>query len=214
MQGSVSQKGGAGVLVGVGAAIAIITLLVLQSATSVPISLRTETITSTATSTIDSTQSVSAAYAAYLRNLKSENTTGLAAEYESQASLVWGYAPSTGADEGGRRIVGVANITQLFYSNFCPSLCLFDTVNLANETHVVSIAGNGTEATLDSNITIYGNSTGGTNPPGFYTRSYADTAALNFSYVLAADGNWLISNETWIYTTYNFCALGSAPCGP
>ena len=53
MQGSVSQKGGAGVLVGVGAALALVVFLVFQSATpGLFLATRTTTVTETTESTV------------------------------------------------------------------------------------------------------------------------------------------------------------------
>jgi hypothetical protein len=154
------------------------------------------------TVTTNSAQDVMDAYAAHLQSIRSENMSALAAEYENNATVklsgvVIGY---------GGEYESATNVSLLHRSIFSS---LFVTVNLANESNLVYVSGNGQEAIVDSNFTMYGS--------GYpicaescSIAAYVTNIGASVSYDRVG-GNWLISSETWDFLAYAACATLSNP---
>jgi ketosteroid isomerase-like protein len=169
---------------------------------------RTTTVTSisyTTTVTIDSTQEVRDAYAAYLQSMKSDNISAVVAKYANNATFEYYVASPLGGMGGGA--VGAAQIRQFYNQNL---LFMHPTVNFANETYAVSILGNGNEATVHSNLTMYGNSVYPA-PPNNATSVYVGNAVLFIVFVHLGN-DWVIFHESWNYVNaVSGCQSFSSP---
>ena len=87
-----------------------------------------------------------------------------------------------------------------------PELQIRPLVNLANESYSVKCLGNGREATVNSNFTMYGNDTGFSDrigPSGAMTEYRASITADAF--YVSVGNNWLISNETLDFLSFDIC---------
>jgi hypothetical protein len=119
----------------------------------------------------------------------SENVSAIVARYANNATLDYEVASPLGGL--GASAVGDAQIRQFYNQDV---LLGNPTVNYANETYAVSISGNESEATVRSNLTIYGND-GYVTPPN-NAPVYVENAVLYIGFVhLGSD--WLISHESW-----------------
>jgi hypothetical protein len=148
------------------------------------------TQTNTTTVTIDPIQAVTSAYLAHLRSIQYQNDAALTSEYEDNATLAF---------SGGRlgQYRGAVEIRSVYQDVFfVPNGFGFSTVNLANESWTVSPAGSGTEATISSNFTMFGNDTSLIDHPGGVCATYTTNVSLQISYVLSGN-DWLISQEAW-----------------
>jgi hypothetical protein len=150
----------------------------------------TSVSTVTTTVTIDSAQEVTNAYLSYIQEVKTENITAIVDLYANNATVVYEVSnPTGGAGSGGD---GTAQIIQLYNQDIFYGIT---SVNFGNESYSVPALGNGSEATIHANLTIYGNF----NPssaPGSHASVYVANLALSLQYVHVGQ-KWLISGETW-----------------
>jgi hypothetical protein len=158
------------------------------------------TQTNTITVMINSTQQVMSAYTAHLQSIGSESLTALDAEYESNATLA--LTGSAGGGLGGRyeSAASIGTFYQMMFSSIG-----FPTMNIANESYAVDVSGNGKEAIVNSNFTIYGNDTGFSymiEPSGITVYRADIRTAVSYIHL----GNtWFISNETLDFLTFEIC---------
>jgi hypothetical protein len=155
-------------------------------------SSETITVTSissvTTTTPIDSIQQVREAYLSYLQDVKSENASIVVDDYTNNATLAYEVNNPSGGMGGSN--TGSNQIKQFYNQNI-----FFDnTMNLANESYIVSLSSNESEAIIHSNVTVYGESPDSlpNNQNGFYVAN----VALSIGFVHVGD-DWLISSERW-----------------
>jgi len=200
---------GWGTLVGVGAGLTLVVLLVLQSATSTGAfgTKTTETETVTKTSTVTATEKVvdqiSASFANHMLLYVSRNVTAIVSQYEGNATLTWTGSATNFARtyNGGAGLAGTYNgtgsITTLLES-FFGKFSTGTGVNfiIANVTRTIAVTANDS-ALVNSSFGFAGVPT--INGDIIGTVSAQDSYAYS-----ATSGAWLISRETWNFTTLSF----------
>ncbi|MDA4132332.1 MAG: hypothetical protein OK454_04305 [Thaumarchaeota archaeon] len=115
-------------------------------------------------------------------NFQAENVTLLAKDYESSATLSW-----VGTTRGLGGTFNTTTTIEKFYSNFFIKIT---SVSLKNVTFTVQSSGN--TASINGSMIILGSTPGGQSING------AIVAQADYTHV---DGQWLISSETWSFTT-------------
>jgi len=196
----------------------VVLTMVFASTTVYESSLRTTlTSTTTVTSTLDLTKTLTDAYLSHIGAIESQNATALAAQYETNATLLY-------ASQGGvfpsfldGSVNGVANITRFYegslqenenysyqYVSCLTCITLKVPFAVANETISVTVSSNEKAGNVTSDLVFYGATS------GFYVQGVglSNTAAyamgFNISYILQGD-RWLISTESQAYIYVDKC---------
>lgn len=173
---------------------------------------RTTTVTSTSTTTstvtLDLTKQVSDAFMVHLQAIHSQNMTTLVGEYTDNATL----GMFTNSPIGGMGASTNNGQVEKFYAEAIFLGHSHPTVDFANESYTTTISSNESTATIQANLTYYGESLYGpcgSNP----CTVYVDNARLTVNFVRAG-GDWLISNEYWYNVNgIDGCqSFGTPPC--
>jgi WD40 repeat protein len=159
---------------------------------------RTST-TSTATSAVNL---VNSSFAYHMRLLASRNTSAMVSQYARDASVLW-----MGQASGLTGIYnGTGNIDLLFNASFFGPKST--ELAIGNVTQKV-LAASAWSAVVNSSFSFLGESS--------LQGNFSGSVSAMDSYVYsAASGNWLISQETWNFRSFNVqYPVGNAPCvGP
>ena len=192
-----------------------------STATSVSTTTSTTTQTTTVTSTFDPTKALTDAYLAHIGAIESQNATALAAEYETNATLL--YTSPHGAvfpSSLDGSVDGVANITRFHEgslqenknnSQYVSCVTCFDLkvpFTAANETHSITVSSDEKAGNVTANLVFY-SFYSPSNPPCYVMGvgpCKAGDYAIGFdiSYVLQGD-RWLISTESLAYVNSSAC---------
>jgi hypothetical protein len=164
-----------------------------STAISVSITTTTETSVSTITTTsfVNPTKVIEDAYLSHIGAIVSQNATALAAQYETNATLLYTMSPNGNPPNGSFH--GSANITR-FYEG---SAFLLSTYAVANETHSMTMSNDDKAGNVTSHLVFYGTNTHH-HIPGQQGFAFAYVIGLDLSYVLQG-GRWLISTESLTY---------------
>ncbi len=192
------------------------------------VSTTTETVTSISVSTITTfptvnlTAALAGAYLSHIGAIVSRNATALAAQYETNATLLYGFPPPSASLSGS--VSGIADITRLYMeepantSQATSCATCFDLkapFAAANETDSITVSSNEKAGNVTSHLVFYGTlSFGGCYVQGVglcNTQAYA--MGFDISYVLQGD-RWLISTESLAYVYVDKCITAySSPDG-
>jgi hypothetical protein len=188
------------------------------TATSVSTTTSTTTQTTTVTSTLDLTKTLTDAYLSHIGAIESQNATALAAQYETNATLLY-------ASQGGvfpsfldGSVNGIANITRFYEgslqtnknnSQYVSCVTCFDLkvpFSVANETISVTVSSNEKAGNVTSHLVFYGTlNSGGCYVQGVgLCNTQAHAMGFDISYVLQGD-RWLISTESQAYIYVDYC---------
>lgn len=163
--------------------------------------------TTTSTVTLDLARQVSNAFLTHLRAITSQNMSTLVGEYADNATL----GMFTNSPMGGMGYMPTGNVSK-FYAQAIFLGTSHPTVDFANESYTTTISSNESAATIQANLTYYGESLYGpcgNNPCTVYVVNARYT--VNF---VRASGDWLISNEYWYNVNgIDGCqSLNTPPC--
>jgi hypothetical protein len=185
-----------------------------STTTSVSTVTSTTTQTTTFTSTVDLTKTLTDAYASHIGAIESRNATGLAAQYETNATLQ--YSVWNGSAELSGSVGGTANITRFYGGEptnmsqavSCPTcIDLKAPFAVANETYSIMMSSDDKAGSIMSHLVFYGNDSvdGGCYVIGVGACNM-DVYVMSFdiSYVLHG-GGWLISTESLTYINSSAC---------
>jgi len=197
------------------------------TATSVSTTTSTTTQTTTVASTLDLTKTLTDAYLSHIGAIESQNATALAAQYETNATLLY-------ASQGGvfpsfldGSVNGIANITRFYegslqenennsqYVSCMTCFVLKVPFAVANETTSITVSSDEEAGSVTSRLVFYATlSRGFCEEPGVGTCN-AQYYAMGFdiSYVLQGD-RWLISTDRLMYINMASCSgASSSPDG-
>lgn len=168
------------------------------------VSTTTDTLTLVNVSTIattsvaGATDALKAAYLSHIGAIESENATALAAQFETNATLL--FAEPHALPPNGS-LVGIANITR-FYEEGGPAggASLKAPYAAANDTYSITMSNDGRAGSVTSHLIFYGN-----DPVARPMAAYFYDVSLDISYVLQGD-RWLISTESLTYNNFSSCA--------
>jgi hypothetical protein len=175
------------------------------------VSTTIETVTSISVSTItttsvadpvDPTEALADAYLSHIDAIESGNATALAAQYETNATLLYaspyGGPPHTGSFDG------IANITGFYKGG---SIYFYATPPYAvtNETYATAMSNDDKAGNVASHLIFYGNANHSCCWPSFSATTYYYVMGFDISYVLQGD-RWLISTETLTICNFSYCA--------
>lgn len=164
----------------------------------------TPSITTTVLSTTTATLTISASatpydqlaesFANHMFFLSERNATAIASQYAQNATVVW-----TGKSEGFDGLYNRTTIPLLMQKSFIGRGGSFGIGGVTRSMVNVSAAS----ATVDSTFDIFGQDYN-FFPPGGFATTFNGTISAQDSYVYSiANDAWLISNETWNFTTFN-----------
>lgn len=185
-----------------------------STSTSTAISVETTTSTVTNVSTIVSTitttsvfvpaEALKAAYLSHIGAIVSRNATELAAQYETNATLLVPclYGPASCVQGVDGSFNGSANIAR--YYDGGPVLQL-SNLAAANDTYSMTISNDGNAGNVTSHPVFYGNGTVPCCWPNFTGTGSFDIVEFNITYVLQGD-RWLVSTETLTFISGGHCA--------
>jgi hypothetical protein len=163
--------------------------------------------TITTTSLVDPTRALRDAYLFHIFDIASGDATAMAAQYESNATLLYDMAPFHGS------INGSANMLRFYAGEYCPQpgMSCFGLKlpsGVANQTYSMTISNDGKVGNVTSHLIFYGydpmcpaNAISFQCPSG---TAYYDAMGFNISYVLQGD-HWLISTENLTLTNFHRC---------
>lgn len=203
------------------------TLTSTSTATSVSTTTSTTTQTTTVTSTLDLIKTLTDAYLSHIVAFESKNATALAAQYETNATLLY-------ASQGGvfpsfldGSVNGTANITRFYegslqenknnsqYVSCLTCISLKVPFAVANETTSITVSSDEKAGSVTSRLVFYAPfNRGFCEEPGVGTCNAAYYAiGFDISYVLQGD-RWLISTERLMYIDMALCSgASSSPDG-
>jgi hypothetical protein len=167
-------------------------------------SISTSTVTSTTTSisTDTVTAALADAYVSHVGAIESGNATALAAQYETNATLLYaspyGGPPHTGSFDG------IANITS-FYKGGSIYFYLIAPYAVANETYSTAMSNDDKAGNVTSHLLFYANANHSCCWPDFGATAAYYVVRFDISYVLQGD-RWLISTETLTLYNFSYCA--------
>jgi len=186
-------------------ALAVLAVLLIAASASTPLGSNAGSIAdNTVTSSSDTAAAlVNSSFAAHISLLASKNIPAIVNQYEPNATVYWAGDAIGLADE----YVGAHDITLLLNSSFFRPNSTASFV-IGNVTQVF-LTASGQSGLLNSSFTVYGrNSVWG---------NYSGSISATDRFVApAAAGNWLISQETWNFKSFNIqFPLGFVSCsGP
>jgi len=166
---------------------------------STPKETTTELSTTTVSTTGSTYDQVADSFANHILLLSERNATALASLYAENATVTWNGAGNN--DVGG--LAGLYNGTDILLLMRVSFIGRGGSFAIGNVTRAVS-AVTADSATVDSTFEIYGQDYNFGMPIGGYATSFNGTVSAYDSYVYSEPtGSWLISNETWSFTTFN-----------
>ena len=172
--------------------------------------MATGTLSSATTSTIAANISTIAdAYLSHIGALVSENATALAAQYETNATLLYTF-PNAVPPHGS--FYGSTNITRFYKSEGVPGAFvtnsagaffpLMSTFYVANDTYSKTTSHDDNAGNVTSHLIFYSyGDAAGARPEA----AYFYDVSFDISYVLQSD-RWLISTESLTYNNFSSCA--------
>lgn len=169
----------------------------LYGVDSTPRATTTELSTITVSTSASAYDQVADSFANHMLFLSERNATAIASQYTENATVTW-----TGA-EGAGGLAGLYNgteITLLIRGSFIGKEASFAVGDVNRTITVVS----GESATVDSTFDIFGQGEYVVAIPGLAWTAFNATISAHDSYVYSATNNaWMISNETWSFTSFN-----------
>jgi hypothetical protein len=201
------------------------TLTSTSTATSLSTTTSTTTQTTTVTSTFDLTNALQDAYRSHIGAIVSQNATALAAQYETNATLLYAFQGGASVLDGS--VNGIANITRFYdgslqtnknNSQYVSCVQCFDLkvpFSVANETTSMTVSSDEKAGNVTSRLVFYSTLIRVCDDPGFGVYCNAQYYAMGFdiSYVLQGD-RWLISTDRLMYIDNAGCTgASSSPDG-
>jgi hypothetical protein len=170
------------------------------------VSTTTDTVTATSVSTITMTsvvdEALADAYLSHIGAIESGNATALAAQYETNATLL--YASPYGGPPHTGSFGGIADITG-FYKGGSIYFYLIAPYAVANETYSTAMSNGDNTGNVTSNLILYGNANHSCCWPSFSATADYYVMRFDISYVLQGD-RWLISTESLTMYNFGYCA--------
>jgi hypothetical protein len=198
------------------------TLTSTSTLTSTATSVSTTTTTSVSVSTVATTSSANLtkpltdAYLSHIGAIVSANGTALAAQYETNATLLYDF-PDANPSHGSRN--GIVNI-QYFYGQGFPGdvityssgLQTFPTYSIAvaNDTYSIAISNDLSAANVTSHLVLYGNDP---NCP-IATPVFSCSSGTDFYYVMRFDITYTLQGGSWLISTENVTNINMGLCYP
>jgi len=184
-------------------------------ATLTSVSTTTDTVTTISVSTVTTSSAVNlsaslaSAYLSHIGAIESQNATTLAAQYETNATLITdGYRFGSSVNATYH---GVGNITSFYAENPC-SICSLpygvsypNSHSVANQTYSAAYHG-GDTGSVTSSLVLYAG--GSCCYPIATTGVYYYAVSFEMTYVLQGD-RWLISTESQTAGGGDFCTTYS-----
>src|SRR4029077_5880993 len=169
----------------------------LYGVDSTPRATTTEVCTVTVSTSASAYDQVADSFANHMLLLSERNATALADLYARNATLIWAGARGVGGLAG---LYNGTNILLLMRASFISKAGLF---TIGNVTRTITVISAGSVA-VNSAFNVFGRDYNFAFPRGSWT-SFNGTVSAHDSYVYSAPNNaWLISNETWSFTSFNF----------
>jgi hypothetical protein len=187
-----------------------------STATSVSTTTSTTTQTTTITSTLDLTKALTDAYLSHIGAIESQNATALAAQYETNATLLYASQGGVFPSSLDGSVNGIANITRFYegslqenennsqYFSCLTCITLIVPFAVANETISVTVSSNEKAGNVTSDLVFYSAVSGVYVQGVGLTTAAAYAMGFNISYVLKGD-RWLISTESQAYIYVDKC---------
>jgi hypothetical protein len=159
---------------------------------------------------VNLTATLAEAYLSHIGAIESQNATVLAAQYETNATLL----------VASQSFDGSGNITGFYAENPCSICFLVDahpfypaSSSVANDTYSIAVSNSGNTGTVTSHLILYGDATHACCYPSFSSNAYYYVIGFDMSYVLQGD-RWLISTESLTDSGLNYCdAISISPDG-
>ena len=182
-----------------------------QTSTVTILSSRTLTQTTTVTSTFDLTKALTDAYLSHIGAIESRNATALAAQYETNATLL-------GAVPGGVNdsFDGITNITRFYEETPANNsqalsclLCLAFKAPfaVANETYSTTASNNDKTGNVMSHLVFYGNTS---IDSGCYLLNIGPCKAS--IYIMGFDISYVLQGERWLISTESLTYFNAYGC--
>lgn len=141
-------------------------------------------------------------FARHILFLSERNATAIASQYAENATVTW-----TGA-MGAGGLAGLYNGTEippLIRGSFIGKEASFSIGNVTSTIAVTSVDS----ATVNSTFDVFGQGDYVVAIPSMLWSAFNATVSAHDSYVYSAPSDaWLISNETWIFTSFNTQPIG------
>ncbi len=179
-----------------------------STSTFTAISVSTSVSTITISPAVNSTEALNDAYLSHISAIETENVLVLAAQYETDATLVYAYSMSglaNGTD------VGIPNITR-FYEVGGPleGDPLTAPFAVANVTYSATMSHNGNEGNVTSRLIFYGHDT---QCPAVAISFQCPNGTAFYS-VMRFDISYFLQGDRWLISTENVTIINDEQCVP
>lgn len=198
------------------------TIIATSTSTATATSVSTITSTSVSVSTVTTassatlTKPLTDAYFSHIGAIVSANGTALAAQYETNATLLYDFPDATPSHSSYN---GTINI-QYFYGRGFPGdvltynmgLQAFPTYNIAvaNDTYSIVISNDLSAANVTSHLVFYGN-----DPEcPIATVDFQCPSGTAYYYVMAFVVSYVLHGDRWLISTENVTNINNGLCVP
>jgi hypothetical protein len=179
--------------------------------TSTSTSTSTSTVTATSLSTIitttpvkNTTEALREAYFFHIFEIASEDATALAAQYETNATLLYDYAPLPLHGS----INGSANIPRFYEGEDCTCFVFKIPPAVANQTYSITMSNDGKVGNVTSHLIFYGN-----DPQCPAGGIFSCPSGVAYYYVMGFDISFILQGDYWLISTENV-TINSGLCVP
>jgi hypothetical protein len=186
-----------------------------STAISVSTTTSTTTQTTTVTSTFDLTKPLTDAYLSHIGAIVSDNAPALAAQYETNATLLYDFynaAPSHGSFNGSAnipRFYGRQGLPGAFITNNTGGFFPSSTFAVANDTYSITTSNDQKEWNVTSHLIFYGN-----DPECPAGGIFVCPSGTAFYYVMGFDISYVLQGGHWLISTENVTYLNEELCVP
>lgn len=157
----------------------------------------TEFSTITVSTSANAYDQVADSFANHILFLSERNATAIASQYAENATVIW-----TGAQDGGG-LGGLYNRTEIPVLMSEGYIGKEHSFAIGSVNRTITIVSN-RSATVDSTFNLFGQGEYIVAIPGLGWNAFNATVSAHDSYVYSAPNNaWMISNETWNFTSFN-----------
>jgi hypothetical protein len=157
----------------------------------------TELSTTTVPTPAGANEAIASSFANHILFLSARNSTAIASQYAENATVTWAGVQGAGGFEG---IYNRTEIPVLMNESFIGGETSF---TISNVNRFISVAS-GDSAEVYSTFAISGQGDFLVAIPGLEWSAFNATVSAHDSYVYSAPNSTsMISNETWIFTSFN-----------
>ena len=170
----------------------------LYGVDSAPRATTTELSTVTISTPASAYDQVADSFANHMLFLSERNATAIASQYAGNATVTWNGAGNN--DVGG--LAGLYNATEILLLMRVSFIGKAGSFTIGNVTRIIGVVS-ADSATVNSSFSFFGQDYFFGIPGGYGTAFNGTVSARDSCVYSAPNSAWMISNETWSFTSFN-----------